>query len=252
MTEEYPEYFARFYDVIYHKVRDSVDHRFFIDRIMQTRGRILEIGTGTGRFFSEAILMGADIYGIDISRAMIEVLKTKIDKSQHFRVSLQNIVDFRFDNKFDLIIAPFRVMMHVTDKSLQMEAINNVCNHLNPGGTFIFDAFVPDLNYLIKGFDNFPDFEGEYLPGKRLKRFVTSDPDFMTQLINIQFRFEWEEEDTVKSRVWNTRLRFFFRYELEHLIERTLFESYRIYGDYNEKELGPDSKEFVVVCRKKI
>ena len=45
-------------------------------------------------------------------------------------------------------------------------------------------------------------------------------------------------------------MRFFFRYELEHLVERSKFECYKILGDYHGNELNQDSKEFVVICQK--
>ena len=250
MENEYPDYFARFYDLIYHKLRDGTDNQFFLNQIKQTKGKILEIGVGTGRFFIDALTQGADIYGLDISNSMIRVLKDKTDKAQHYRVSVQNIIDFHYNFKFDLIIAPFRVMMHLTEKSSQINAINNVYRHLNRNGIFIFDVFIPDLNYLIKGYDHYLDFEGEYEPGKRIKRFISTQPDLIKQLINIEFRFEWDEDNRIRSENWKSTLRFFFRYELEHLIERTEFRSYRIYGDYEENELGAESKEFVVVCMK--
>ena len=250
MTFEYPENFARFYDLIYHEVRDSVDLEFFQNEIRQTKGKILEIGVGTGRSFIQALKEGADIFGLDISPAMICVLLKKLEKDQHWRISLQNIVDFAIDFRFDLIIAPFRVMMHVLDKEEQIRAINNVYDHLNPNGRFIFDAFIPDLNRLITGFDNYIDFEGEYEPGKKMRRIVSTTPDLINQIINVDFRMEWEEGYRWKHEIWRVPMRFFFRYELEHLVERSKFESYKILGDYQGNELNQDSKEFVVICQK--
>ena len=58
---EYPDYFARFYDLIYHKLRDGVDNQYFLDQIKQTNGKILEVGVGTGRFFFGALSRGAAI-----------------------------------------------------------------------------------------------------------------------------------------------------------------------------------------------
>ena len=157
MANEYPGYFARFYDLIYHKLRDGVDNQYFLDQIKQTKGKVLEVGVGTGRFFIDALSRDADIYGFDISRSMLDVLKTKLNKTQQDRVSVQNI---------------------------------------------------------------------------------------------IEFQFEWDEDNGKRTEIWKSPLRFFFRYELEHLIERTEFKSYQIFGDYKGNELGSDSKEFVVVCRR--
>jgi len=250
MTHEYPKSFARFYDIIYQHHRDGVDNVFFLNEINKTNGKILEIGVGTGRLFKDALKNGADIYGLDISQPMIDVLLGKIDSSQHNRISLQNIIDFNYNFEFDLIVAPFRVIMHLLDKEDQIRALNNVYSHLKEGGRFIFDVFVPNLERLINGFDKFTDFEGEYQTGKKLKRSVTTKPDLINQIINVTFHLEWEEDNELKHEDWETPMRFFFRYEMEHLLERTKFGKYKIFGDYQENELDKDSKEFVVVCQK--
>lgn len=250
MQNEYPQAFARFYDLIYHQVRDSVDHDFFLDEIALTKGKALEIGVGTGRFFTDALNRGADIYGLDISPYMIGVLLNKISPVHHPRITLQNIVDFHYDFQFDLIVAPFRVFMHIPDKASQIRALNNVFRHLNPGGKFIFDLFIPDLKQLIQGLDHHTDFEGEYEAGKKVRRIVSTRPDLINQAINVTFRIEWDEGNTVKSEDWDIPLRFFFRYELEHLIERSDFKDYRIFGDYSGNELNEKSKEFIVICKR--
>ncbi len=247
---EYPDFFARFYDLIYHQVRDGVDNRFYLDRTRETKGKILEIGSGTGRLMTEALANGADIHGIDISPAMLEVLRTKLNRDQQFRISLQNMTSFKFRHKFDLIIAPFRVFMHLTDKQEQLKALNHVYDSLNPGGKFIFDAFVPDLKMLLTGLDNFRDFEGEYEPGNIVRRIISTKPDLLNQVINMTFRIEWNEGKKEFRKEWNSSLRYFFRFELEHLVERSQFKAYTMLGDFEGNGLGPESREFIVVCRK--
>lgn len=98
---------------------------------------------GKGRLFKTDLVEGADIYGIETSRAMLAELFDKIDKKEHHRVSRQSIIDFHFDFRFNLVIAPFCVMSHILKKENQLKALNNIYRHFNPGGTFIFDAFVP-------------------------------------------------------------------------------------------------------------
>jgi ubiquinone/menaquinone biosynthesis C-methylase UbiE len=250
MNYTYPESFARFYDTIYHSIRDGVDNDYFQKEMKKAGGKVLEVGVGTGRLFMDALNSGIDIYGIDISSEMLKVLNEKLPSDKQHRVSLQSISDFKLGVKFDLIVAPFRVIMHLLEKEEQIKALNNVFKHLNDGGLFIFDAFIPDLNQLIKGLDNHIDFEGEYLPGMKLKRIVSTRPDLIRQLINIRFRMEWEEGEKTYQDEWDLPLRFFFRYELEHLIERSEFRDYKFYGDYQGNELNSNSREFIVHCRK--
>jgi len=250
MTHLYPKNFARFYDLIYHQQRDSVDNEYFLNEISQTKGKILELGVGTGRLFINALKEGVDIYGIDISQSMIEVLNKKLTKEQRKRISLQNIIDFSFDFKFDMIIAPFRVVMHLLEKEKQIKAINNIFEHLNENGRFIFDVFVPDLSQLINGIDNYTDFEGEYDNGRKIKRTITTKPNLINQIINIKFSLEWDEDNELRHDDWIMQLRFFFRYELEHLIERSKYNRYKILGDYQGNELNQKSKDFIIVCYK--
>lgn len=250
MTEKYPINFARFYDTIYHSMRDGVDSEYFQNEINLTKGKVLEIGVGTGRLFMNALNEGSDIYGLDISDTMLNVLLKKLKNEQLARITLQNIIDFKYDFKFDLIIAPFRVIMHLLDKEDQIRALDNVYLHLNNNGRFIFDVFVPDLNQLLNGINNVVDFEGEYEPGKKVKRIVSTVPDLINQIINVKFHLEWDEENGLKQDDWHLPLRFFFRYELEHLVERSMFKKYKILGDYKGNELNQQSKEFIVICRK--
>lgn len=247
---EYPQNFARFYDLIYHSQRDGVDNDYFHSEIMKTEGKVLEVGVGTGRMFTRALDAGADIYGIDISQYMLDVLTSKIGEEHQKRISKQNIIDFGFSSCFDLIIAPFRVFMHLTDKKEQLIALNNVYKNLNKGGRFIFDVFIPDLKQLINGLSEFVDYEAEYEPGSYLRRIVTTRPDMINQIINVNFRLEWRESGKDMKEDWLVPLRYFFRFELEHLIERSKFTDYCIIGDYNGSALTNESKEFIVICKK--
>ena len=246
----YPSYFARFYDFIYASIRSDVDTAFFVKTMKESKGKVLEVGVGTGRLFLEGLKNGVDIYGIDISPEMLEILKTKVDKNQHFRVSLQDIRDFDLGFRFKTILAPFRVFMHLINIADQKMALDHVYHQLDEGGVFIFDLYVPAPRLLESGFTNHLDFEGEFEPGNWIRRFVTSRNDLINQVNHLSMRFEWNEGDKKYSETWDSELRFFFRFELEYLLKSSKFKSFSIYGDYLENALLPDSKEFVVVCRK--
>jgi len=245
--DPYPEYIARFYDVIYAHLR-TVDRDFFLKRILETKGPVLEIGVGTGRFFLDAISQRADIYGIDVSATMLEQLRAKLDKSHHHRVFCQDARSLNLEKKFDLVVAPFRVFSHLIDVEDQLQVLNNIHDHLSPGGSFIFDLYVPDLGILQHGIDEQIDFEGEYAPGKKLRRVVSARPDFINQISDITMTLTWDEDDGPRTEQWHTSMRFFFRYELEHLISRSKLTLEHIYGDYEEHDLSRESKDFIIVC----
>jgi SAM-dependent methyltransferase len=244
---EYPEHFARFYDVVYAHLR-TVDLDYFLRKIRSTKGPVLEIGVGTGRFFIEALQNGADIYGVDLSESMLRQLRNKLDQKHHHRVFHQDARSLQLGKKFDLIVAPFRMFSHLLEPDDQLQALNSIFDHLNPGGEFIFDLFVPHLGILLNGINEQIDFEGEYAPGRKLTRTVSSKSDLIRQVSSVKMTLTWDEDAGVKSESWTLPMRFFFRYELEHLVRRSKLTLKHIYGDYEEHELSPDSKDFIVVC----
>jgi SAM-dependent methyltransferase len=247
---DYPSFFARFYDPIYDHMRTRVDRDFYLRKIAETNGPVLEIGAGTGRFFSEALHGGADIYAIDISPSMLDVLKTKINTRDHYRVSQQNAINFSFGFPFDLILAPFRVFSHLLTVEEQLMALNNICRYLTDRGRLIFDLYVPDPGMIAAGLDRVVDFDGEYAPGKKLQRCVTMKADIVNQISDITMEFTWDEEEQTRTEQWHFLLRYFFRFELEHLISLSDLQLVQMYGDFNEAPLGDGSREFIVVCRK--
>jgi SAM-dependent methyltransferase len=245
---DYPKYLARFYDIIYDSMRSEVDTDYYLKEISKARGRILEIGVGTGRFFTAALKNSADIYGIDVSKSMIDILLKKIEPSFHNRVSIQNAVDFKFPFRFNLILAPFRIFSHLLSVQDQLSALNNIYDHLEENGRLIFDLYVPDPALTASGMNNYTDFQGEYEPGKKLSRTVSMKADIVNQISDITMTFKWDEDGREEVRKWNFKFRFYFRYELEHLINRSKLTLKKIYGDFEGGELKEGSKEFIVVC----
>ena len=62
--------------------------------------------------------------------------------------------------------------------------------------------------------------------------------------------FVWDEDDGEHRDEWEFDMRFFFRYELEHLVARSPLVLEAIHGDFEEGPLETGSREFVVVCRR--
>jgi SAM-dependent methyltransferase len=244
----YPDYVARFYDVIYRQVRDAADKPYYVNKLVACTGPSLEVGVGTGRIFLEALDKGADVSGTDSSAEMLAVLRSKLDPCHHHRIRQSDLVTMDLGQRFHLIVAPFRVLSHVVDIDDQIRALNAVCDHLVPGGLFIFDLYVPNLRLLLDGLPPTGDFDGEYAPGKKLRRTSSAKSDLIKQITAVTMKFEWEEEGRRQCRDWAFPMRFFFRYELEHLIARSNLQLKAIYGDFAESPLDSESKEFIVHC----
>jgi len=247
----YPKVIARFYDAIYSRLRDNQDTRFFLEQALQSKGKVLEIGSGTGRLFCEALKLGVDIYGLDVSPEMLAVLKSKIPETERHRIFFSDASNVQLDHKFNLIIAPFRVFQHFLTIDKQLAALSNIYQHLDSGGTFIFDTYIPNLGLIQNGIENHMDFNGTQQNGRKLQRIVWAKTDMVTQINHGKMRFVYEDENgNEKQEDWNFKLRIFFRYELELLIRLSKFKIENIYGDYAKGGITNISTDYVVVCKK--
>jgi SAM-dependent methyltransferase len=251
MSEPYPEFVARFYDVVYAQVRDGVDNDYYLARMAEADGPVLEIGVGTGRLLAAALDRGIDAYGIDLSPTMVERCREKLPEAARERVWEEDAVRLRTERRFSLVVAPFRVLSHVPEPEDQIRLLDAAHDALAPGGTFVFDLYVPSLKLLLEGLPEVTDFDGHHAPGKRLRRTVSADPaDLLRQSNHVRMDFDWEDDDGEHHESWEFDMRFYFRYELEHLVARSRLALEGIHGDFEGGDLAADSREFVVVCRR--
>jgi hypothetical protein len=139
-------------------------------------------------------------------------------------------------------------VLEVEDQRHLLDAVHE---HLVPGAAFVFDLYVPRLKLLLEGLPETCDFDGEWAPGKRLRRFVSSVPaDLARQTNRVRMSFVWDEEDGEHRGDWEFEMRFFFRFEIEHLVARSKLRLSAIHGDFAQGPLAPKSQEYLVVCRR--
>lgn len=182
---------------------------------------------------------------------MIEQCRRKLAAGDRDRVQVADAVSFKADRRFALVCAPFRVLSHVHDTADQLRLLDAVHDSLEPGGAFVFDLYVPNLKLLMEGLKEVTDFNGEHAPGRRLRRIVSSEPaDLSRQTNRVGMTFVWEEEDGEHRDAWTFDMRFFFRYEIEHLVARSKLLLESIHGDFAGGVLEAASREFVVTCRR--
>ncbi len=247
----YNEAISRFYDPVY----DTLEflkpaQKFYQDEISNAEGKILEAGVGTGRIFVPALNGGADIYGVDFSERMLERLKAKIPVNEQYRIWQEDLRRFDSGRSFSLVIMPFRVFQHMLTIEDQLNTLNRIYSVLDDGGRLIFDVFNPDIKRLLNPVSNMLEFDGEYKPGFRLQRFATVSYKNELQILDLKFRFVWDENGQEKTDEFISPMRYFFRYELENLVGRTKFTIEKFYGSFNREDFASNSKEQILILKK--
>jgi SAM-dependent methyltransferase len=205
---------------------------------------VLEVGCGTGRVLLPIAALGIPCVGVDASPAMLAALRAKNPPSNLELVEARMETFDLGGRRFRLVTCPFRAFQHLLDVESQLAALANIRRHLAPGGAFAFDIFDPKLAWLAA------PAEAERLDATfrrdsvEIRRFAKTRTDLATQIMDVTFRFEPAEADGNTS----VRLRWFYRYEIEHLLARAGFTDLTIYGGYDRRPWRPEA-DTVIVAR---
>ncbi|HKV81342.1 MAG TPA: class I SAM-dependent methyltransferase [Candidatus Sulfotelmatobacter sp.] len=129
-------HFGEFYDAVMGDRRAAAEQVMELIRTTKPDARnVLELGCGTGSIL-KCLQDVYEVSGLDISGKMLSVARKKVPRSKLF---LQDMVDFRVDGRFDVIISVFDSINHVRRFSDWKKVFAAVRRHLLPGGCFIFD-----------------------------------------------------------------------------------------------------------------
>jgi ubiquinone/menaquinone biosynthesis C-methylase UbiE len=149
-TNGWDEY-AAFYDWENAQTVGRRDVAFWQSLARRMRGRILELGAGTGRLtLPLAKAAGRRVVGIDRSLPMLArgVVKAKRVKAAARKPRGHVLGDIRAlpfdDGAFTLVIAPYGMLQSLTTERDLTRALREAARVLAPGGVFGVDL-VPDL-----------------------------------------------------------------------------------------------------------
>ncbi|NIP42047.1 MAG: class I SAM-dependent methyltransferase [candidate division Zixibacteria bacterium] len=238
---------AEFYDFI-PPYKDRDDLKFWIDAAKQTGGPVLELGCGTGRVLIPTAEQGISATGLDLSESMLDICRRKLgdlpdDIRENIELIFGDIRDFNLDRGYNLITLPFRVFQHLISIEDQISCLKRIHEHLNPGGRLILDLFNPSLKRLVDDayldeIEEEPEFE---MPDGRkiIRKGKIAARDYFKQVMDCELIYYVNHPDGRTERLVHAfPLRYFFRFEVEHLLARTGFEVINLYGDYDESEFG--------------
>lgn len=139
--DTYGERIASIYDEWYAKYDDATIET--LNELAQG-GRALELGIGTGCIALPLQQKGVTVHGIDASPAMIAKLRSK-PNGDKIPVTLGNFADVAVEGQYALIYVLFNTFFALLTQEEQMRCMRNVAQQLGPAGSFVVEAFVPDL-----------------------------------------------------------------------------------------------------------
>ena len=235
------------------------DLEFYLGFCRAAPGKILELGCGTGRVLIPAAEAGCSMVGLDFSQYMLARCWKKLqeqpaDVQERVKLVQGDMTDFDLGETFGLVTITFRPFQHLISIDDQMACLRCIHNHLAEDGKLVFDFFQVDPLKMYG--PSFTEEEAEDFPwidlpdGRKLKRTHRIPAKHRAQQYNdVELIFYVEHPDGKTERLMQAfPFRYFFRYEVEHLLARCGFRIAGLFGDFDKSPLSDDSPEMIFVA----
>ena len=204
------------------------------------------------------------VVGLDKSPAMLSRARKKIaqaprsDSAAHRAGGGRHAFGSRLDRLFDLVIIPFRSFLHLMTPADQRQALGRIREHLADDGRLVFNIFDPRLDMIASHLGH----RGHTLEKER----ELTHPETGRQVVEwVRRRYDaangrrsrrkriLEELEAGGHVVARThaplKLRWIYRYEMEHLLELSGLAVEALYGGF-EREPFRQGGEQVWVARR--
>ncbi|CEJ11402.1 Cypemycin methyltransferase [bacterium YEK0313] len=109
--------------------------------------RVLEFAIGTGRVAVPLRERGVPVTGIELSPAMVAELRRKADETA-IPVVLGDMASAAAPGTYSLVYLVFNTISNLLTQAEQVACFRNAARHLDPGGRFVVELWVPELRKL--------------------------------------------------------------------------------------------------------
>jgi SAM-dependent methyltransferase len=177
-------------------------------------GRVLEFGIGTGRIALPLAQRGVVVDGIDMSEAMVARLRAK-PGGAGIDVTIGDFTTTRVEGRFSLVYLVFNTVMNPATQAAQVACFRNASVHLEPGGCFVIEVMVPQLQRLPFGetfrvFDRSENYWGidEYdVVTQGLTSHHMAVSDGRLEVSDFPLRYVWPAELDLMAQLAGMRYR---------------------------------------------
>lgn len=121
----------------------------FLHRLAEG-GPALELAIGTGRIGIPLAQRGVPVTGVELSEPMVARLRRKVDETT-LPVVVGDMARVTVPGEFSLVFLVFNSISNLRTQEEQVACFRNAARHLRPGGRFVIELWVPNLQGMGPG-----------------------------------------------------------------------------------------------------
>ncbi|WP_454190930.1 class I SAM-dependent methyltransferase [Paenibacillus sp. Marseille-Q7038] len=223
MYSSYGELCTEVYDLSKPLGYSVGDVAFYLERLSNMKGKVLEVGCGSGRVLIPLLQAGIDIEGLDNSAAMLTSCRRRCDELNLTAALYNNEMrNFSLANKYDAIIIPGGSFQLIEGREQAISTLNHLYSYLTPRGRLIMDLFIPtdfNANFTSTKTWNTPQNEVIILEERR------TEVNILEQRIVSLLKYEkWKDGNLIQTELQRLPLSWYGNYEFDDLLNRLGYE----------------------------
>ena len=157
---------------------------------------------------------GVRVHGIDVSPPMVAQMRHKPGADQ-IGVTIGDFATAVVDETFQLAYLVYNTITNLTTQDEQVACFRNVAAHLQPGGCFVIEVFIPELQRLppgetVRTFTVSPtrlDFDQYDVATQILFCHHYRVVDGQLEIFSAPYRYVWPSELDLMARLAGLTLR---------------------------------------------
>ena len=211
-----------------------------IDRLVDLAGdgRALEFAIGTGRVAVPLAARGVPVSDIELSRPMLDQLRTKADETT-LPVVVGDMASAQAPGDYSLVYLVYNTISNLLTQAEQVACFRNAARHLAPGGRFVIELWVPELRRLPPGV---PATVGHVESG-----YILLDTYDVLQQHVVSHHFLFD--DSKRAELFRSPHRYIWPAELDLMAQLAGFELESRHADWAGGEFTAESRSHVSVYR---
>ncbi len=148
----FDERIATSYDARWPEVVDPTVIEPIVDFLARLAGAgsALELAIGTGRIALPLSRRGVPVHGVELSSAMVAEMRKK-PGAQTVDVTTGDMSTTKVDKTFTLVYLVANSLANLTTQEAQVACFENAAEHLEAGGFFVIELYIPALQRLPPG-----------------------------------------------------------------------------------------------------
>lgn len=205
-------------------------------------GSALEFAIGTGRVAIPLSQAGVDVTGIELSTAMHARLREKVGPEQ-LPVVVGDMATASAGSGFALVYLVFNTISNLLSQHEQIQCFRNAARHLRPGGRFVVELWVPQLQAVAPG-------HAGVLEASEPGTLRVDTYDTLHQVtISYHVSFDADITGSRDARIWRSPHRYIWPSELDLMAALAGFELESRWADWDRSAFTASSRSHVSTYR---